>query len=163
MNNRSAFTLIEMTVVIAIIAMFATVVIVRYKAPLATAKVQNVIERLEHQDRLLRNFAKQHSRPVLLAVDQETGIFTPQNSGSVPCGVQPVTLPSGVQLECLYIGTEVADKIHYASDGTSPTYVLGLKSGDGKVTWLLVIGATGQTVRSADEALLAELGVGPKR
>jgi prepilin-type N-terminal cleavage/methylation domain-containing protein len=148
---RGGFTLVEILAVLAILAMFVTLVTVNYQAPLLDARLQNAFERMEGLDRTLRLVAQNQGRPIKLRIDLAHGELAAECGSGGGDFNETYTLPAGIRLEQLCVDQERIDgdeaTILFSSAGTSATYAIGLTIPDGRCRWLLVVGATGQTVQ----------------
>jgi prepilin-type N-terminal cleavage/methylation domain-containing protein len=155
MQKQSAFTLLELMAVMALMAILAGSVALSLKTPYQAAKFENAVERVIFMDRELRDHAMRYAASAEMRI--ELG-----NSTIISC-VEPnkretvmpkFTLGNGIQVEQVAFGKKRIDsgcaEIGFTEKGRSPTYAMRF-SGGGKRQWLVFLGITGQVLRINDE------------
>ena len=75
-RNRSAFTLVDMVVVLAVLAMIAEAAVFSSQAPLQNVRLQRVLASIEDADRRARPEARRSTQTVELTIDGHNGTAT---------------------------------------------------------------------------------------
>lgn len=163
--GKSGFTLLEMVVVLAIMAMIVAAAAMSLRKPLQTARLKRAMASLEDADLRARNEARKRSQPVQLVVDGNRNTATHAIAGA-GAGYEvrrSLALSGGLRIDRYLTAGRSSNEdrfsVSYSPDGQSNTYAVRV-SGDGKFKkWLVVVGATGQYVQShEDSAVEAILG-----
>lgn len=153
--HRRAFSLIEITVVILVLAVIAGAVTLRMAASVQRARMDDVIGRIEQFDRLARVHTREHDRPLRLVVDMTAGTFqrTDARGSDEPC--PPLVLPDGYRIARLLVKAHAATSgsvsITCSRLGLTPSYALGIEGPAGQRKWLLVTGLSGRFVECESE------------
>jgi prepilin-type N-terminal cleavage/methylation domain-containing protein len=156
--HRSAFTLIEMLVVLVLAAILATIVTVSMTRSVRAAQAEDVAGRIATYDRLARDYCRRFGKPGRLVFDLGSGTITrvagetdtvsPENVGGA------LHLPSGVVLSSVVTesGTATAGSvsIHCSADGQTPSYAIELTDVRGQQSWIVTAGLTGKTLKVSD-------------
>ena len=91
--RRRAYSLIEITAVILVLAIIAGSVTLRMAATVQRARMEDVVGRIEQFDRLARVHVREHDRPLRLVVNISAGTIrrTDPRGRDEPC--PPLVLP----------------------------------------------------------------------
>ena len=147
-----AFTLIELTAVLAIFAILMTAAALSLKGPYEAARFENAMERLALLDRQIRDHARRFDRPAELGIDLATGTLVCLDVQEGESLMRPYRLGHGIAIHQAIVDDRSSDfgqtTVHFSSRGQSPTYALGLRNAGGATQWLVFLGATGQMIRS---------------
>ena len=154
---RRGFTLVELCVVVAILALLVAVTAVSVRQPLVQAQRGKVIEQVRFMDALARRRCGDSFAPYSMRLKPESGlIWLVDRKGSKLAGA--VGLPSGLKL-LRVIGAKKDQsgvyEIRIDEFGTSSSYACKIGKQEGASEWLVVLGLTGQTykVDSAKNAM----------
>jgi prepilin-type N-terminal cleavage/methylation domain-containing protein len=161
MIKHCAFTLIEMTVTITILAIVVSLVAVNYREPVNRARLENLFEQIDLLDQRVRNWAKTNNIPAQINVDLDRGIFMPEQENGSKIWLPEVKVPDGMKLKELRIMGENRfgkdTKIHYTSQGIAPCWAYSIVHSGNREQYRLIIGATGQSVTLPNEDELKRL------
>jgi prepilin-type N-terminal cleavage/methylation domain-containing protein len=168
---RSAFTLLEMLIVVALASILATVTAVSFAGAYRSARARDVADQVARYDRLAREASRRFGRPGRLTFDLDQGVVsrTPA-AGTAPEGDEPsgdrggttpaaLHLPAGFRIARLVSArtTATAGRVSLpcSTRGQTPSYALSIVGPKGDGSWLIVAGLTGK-VQSAIDANEAE-------
>ena len=146
--QRRAFSLVEVTVVILIMAIVAAAVTIRIQTPMRHARIEDAAGTIGQFDRMTRLAAREQDRPLRMVLGLPARELKRTDEHGGPAGM-PIALPTGVTVEQLLVrgqaasGTQVA--ISCSSRGLTPTYAMLVSSG-GQRRWIVVAGLTGEVV-----------------
>jgi len=162
---NAGFTLLEMVVVLAIMAVIATAAAISFQKPLRAARLERAMAGLEDADFRARTEARKRSAMVELLVDGGKNIATHSIAGSADGGQvrRTLALSGGLNIDRYWTaGRSTNDDrfgVWFSPDGQSNTYAVRVSDDDDHQKWLVVVGATGQYVQlhedRAVEAILA--------
>lgn len=148
-DRAAGFTLIELTVVLALMAALVSVAIVSFRATCERARLRFAIEEIAAADQHLRDQAARFGRGVQLTIDLDRHRLTMHTLDGEGKPVDRAAALSRVRLDGIYVRSALArygvHHIAFSSSG-SPSYAIGLRAASGAARWLLVCGATGQTI-----------------
>jgi general secretion pathway protein H len=151
-SRKDGFTLIEVVVVVAIMALLATIGAVSLRGTIDRYYLSQARQAIEISDAKARRIARTTGRPVLMNVDRlEKQIEIHESTFRIPAGVEIASVEMASRLSG---GTQIG--IPFSDDGWSPTYAIELKRGE-LGQWIVVIGASGQVVRVNEEGAANEL------
>lgn len=160
-RRRRAFTLVELMAVVLLTALLATAVSLSLVHSRRIVQLQEVLDQLAFQDRLMRQQARQANRParLLFQLDQDrvarVDSADPQVSGSC------VQLPRGYRIDRLRLPGGEASMGEIAlpcsANGHTPTYALRISAPQGQRQWIVVAGLTGQVQKEMDENTIHQL------
>ncbi|MDR1480183.1 MAG: prepilin-type N-terminal cleavage/methylation domain-containing protein [Planctomycetaceae bacterium] len=159
--KRCAFTLVELAVVMAIIAIIVSMVAVNYRQPVNRARLENFFEQIDLLDQRVRRWTKTNNIPARINVDLDRGIFTAEqeNGGKFP--LPNVKTPDGMKLKELRIMGENRfgkdTKIPYTSQGIAPCWAYSIVHSGNCEQYRLIIGTTGQSLTMVSEEELKQL------
>lgn len=155
--NRPGWTLMELIVVVALMAVISAGAIVVVRAPLAAGRMQSDIDAALQADRLARSHALRFGRPsdlvyeigspATLIVEQ-----TPSKAGASRQleSLKDVRLPSASR-------TTRSVTIPIDADGRSPSYGLRFVNTRDEDVWIVVAGGTGQPLQGLTQQDVNEL------
>lgn len=154
-ENRSAFSLIELLAVVAILGLFAAVTTISLRGSLFVSRQQSEWQQLQSMDSTLRAQCRRLRQPAALRVDLSTGVWDRHISGMTPLRVNETR-----HLQAVSTHGQAAQSgevtIFYRADGTSDSYAVQL-TGDGASQWRLVCGGTGQWIEDTSHETLRTL------
>ena len=157
----SAFTLIEVLVVLVIIGLLAAVATVRLQEPLQNARLGNVIQRIAFTDGQVRSHAQRFARRARLVYDLEKNLVYAESEAASGAAHLRFELPGSVQLDQvrLHRSGSVGRKatIEVTPQGQTPSYAVKLGAGDRAGLWLFFSGVTGQVTQVDRESDVEEL------
>lgn len=165
-HRRAAFSLIEMTLVLLVMSIVAGAVTIRMEGPLHSARMDEVIAQIADFDRLSRQYARRHDRPVLLVVDLSMGRLRRSGRGDDAYGQdlgEPLELPEGYAIERLLVRRRDVQtgsaSIAFGRHGLSATYAIRLGGPNGRRRWLCLTGLGGQAIEmtQTDENALRDI------
>jgi prepilin-type N-terminal cleavage/methylation domain-containing protein len=148
--RNSAFSLIEITVVILVLAIVAGSVALRMGGTVRRARMGDVVGQVEQFDRLARLHAREHDRPLRLVVDMSAGTIkrTDPRGRDEPC--PPLVLPDDCRIARLWIKGQAVESgsvsITCSRLGLTPSYALLLEGPAGQRKRLLAAGLSGRFV-----------------
>jgi prepilin-type N-terminal cleavage/methylation domain-containing protein len=149
-NPPGGFTLIELTVVIAILVMLLSVAVVSMRSPYRAARLEDAIERISSFDRQLRNQARRFDRLFELKINLRDSSLEAR-SGDARQKIEPLRLGAGLRIDRVKTKLRQVDyrelAIPISCSGHSPTYALRLRGADDRKHWLVFTGVSGQLVR----------------
>ena len=155
--SARAFTLIEVTAVLALTAILAAAAGVALAGPRARAVAADAVDQLAYADASVRRTAVDH--PQTFTIDLSDGQLS-RSEGGGPL-VTLAELPAGVRVTRVLVGGDVIDfgqaQIAMSAGGRSGSYAVGLSTPAGP-RWVVVAGLTGQVIAVAD-ASAAEAAV----
>jgi len=158
MKQNPGFTLLEMTVVLAILAMAASLVAVNYREPVNNARLEHAFETIERLDQRVRNWCKTHNVPAKIRVDLDRGVFVAEKESGGPLSIPEAKIPNGMKLKELRIMGENRfgrdTQIPYTSRGTAPCWAYSIAYSGNREKYRFIIGATGQSVPFENEDAL---------
>jgi prepilin-type N-terminal cleavage/methylation domain-containing protein len=163
-----AFSLIELSLVLLIIAIAAAAVTLRVQGPMGHARMRDAVDAIGQFDRTTRQAARAQDRPLWLTVDLAAGTIRRVTDSGREADGAVLSLPDGFAMERLLVrGQETGDSaraLTCSRSGLVPTYALLLRGG-GERRWLVVAGLTGELLEVAGEGEARELvaATGPGR
>lgn len=151
LRRRKAFTLLELTLAIALTGLMAGVAVLSLRTPLAKVRFESAVEQIVALDRLARCHADRHGQACLLNIDmpkRQLQVFSDGKSPRRPAFT--ARLGTHVTVDQMqYPGYRVGvdgGEIRFSERGDSPTYALRI--GDhSHAEWLVFLGTTGQSMR----------------
>ena len=142
---RRGFTLVEMTVVIAILAMIAALVVPNMIAIKRSQDIRVMEASLLRAPAEARNEARKAQVPVVLRVDGDVLVMERMSTEGDPEEVKRVTLVDGVRIESARQGSETMDLASWQwvvyPDGSADTGLLEFSEGETRKS--LVLAADG--------------------
>ena len=158
--RKSAFSLVELTVVLAIAGIAAGAVALRLARPLGIARMADALSSIRDFDLSTRSAARSQDRPLRMVADLDGGrlICTDERGG--PSGGPTLALSPGSRIERFLVGGQ--DRyggeaaVLYSRQGLTPTYAYCLQS-QGRRQWVAVAGLSGQQVLVENEQEAREI------
>jgi len=157
-TNRSAFTILEVVTVLAILALAASLVAVNYREPVNSTRLEHAFETVERLDQRVRHWCKTHNTPVRITVDLDRGVFAAIGENGQQLSIPEATIPDGMKLKELRIMGENRfgrdTQILYSTRGTAPCWAFSIAYSGNRKKYRFIIGATGQSIPFEDEDAL---------
>ncbi len=145
---RTAFTLLELLVVLVIVVLLTSIVAVRMQAPYANARLAEVLKRIEFVDGQARGHAHTFAMPWRLTFDLDRGRVYAQRNGSRDERHCEVVLPATLRIRhVVTLADEVGagtTHIDVSPRGVTETYAVCVSTQTGSASWLLFAGVSGQ-------------------
>ena len=157
--RKDGFTLMELTIVLAIMAIAAAAVALKLQVPLGQARAKDLVEQVAAFDHLTRTAARDQDKPLRMVFDANAGQIsrTDENGQAVGSGLE---LPERCRLEKLLLpdgATGGADAVVTCSRrGLTPSYGLVLRKDNVQAQCLLVAGLSGQMTEMSSEKELQD-------
>lgn len=148
---RSAFTLVELMVVLVIISITAATVTLRLEGPLRRATTEDVLQRIAAFDLRTRTLARGHDLELSITVDLARGELSRTSAADEHEELgSTLALPPDYRLAVAVVAghpeaTVGRVAVPCSRLGLTPSYAVCLEDRDGRRHWLLVAGLTGQT------------------
>ena len=148
MTPRRGFSLIELAVVMAILAIVAGVVVLRMHGPRQAVAMQDVLDRLASLDRLARLHARGHDQPLRIVVDPASGVVRRVEAKDGQAVGVAVALPPGYRIQSVRVGADdpagTSASIGVSRHGLSASYAVAIEGPAGQRKWMLIAGLTGE-------------------
>ena len=155
MQQNPGFTLLEMTVVLTILALAASLVVVNYREPVNNARLEHAFETIERLDQRVRHWCKTNNAPARIKVDLDRSVFVAEKENGGPLPIPEAKIPGGMKLKELRIMGENRfgrdTQIPYTSRGTAPCWAYSIAYSGDREKYRFIIGATGQSVPFENE------------
>jgi prepilin-type N-terminal cleavage/methylation domain-containing protein len=154
--KHAAFTMIELTAVLLILAITVAAVAMRAQTPLRQANMREAVDAIADYGMVTRQAARQQGQTMWLSVDLSAGTFARIGARGQALGGAPLTLPTGMKVERVLVAgrLEVADaqqvSIPVGPAGLTNSYGLLLSSGPRR-QWVIVAGLTGELTQVDSE------------
>ncbi len=159
-HDRSAFSLIELTVVLLILAISAAAVTLRIQRPLGTARMRDLTDAIGHFDRLTRVSAQEQDRPLRIVADLSEGTLRRTDDRGRSLETRPLRVPKGFEIRRALVRGRETERgeviIPCSRRGLTPSYAL-LVVGGGRQQWVVVAGLTGELVEVGSEKQVREI------
>lgn len=154
--TRTAFTLIELVVSLAILSLLSLIVFTRSTQQMQNARVTSSVERLAILDQTARAYANRSGSYVTLRfAPLARNVRRENDSDDLRSDNYTVPLPGVIQrmrIRTDRVWSSSPTKIAIGRNGRSRNYALRFDLGDQRVRYFAVIGATGQTITTVDES-----------
>ncbi|MGI9470654.1 MAG: pilus assembly FimT family protein [Rubripirellula sp.] len=147
-RRRTAFTLLEVVVVMVIIGILSTLAVMSLSGTMDRYRLDRAIETVELFDARARRQASNRRAPVDATIHLQRNRLQIESSNGPAARV--FSLPGGVEIASVrlsrksVVGSEL--DLRYNQDGISPSYAVELKRGKHS-RWLVVLGVSGQIVQ----------------
>lgn len=150
--SRRAFTLPEMMLAVALMAVLATVAAVSLAGAKRAARMQDVVEQMTAYDRSAREWSRRFDRPTTLEIDMGAGSIS---QGRTDDSFRaPLRLPAGFHIRAVRdTGNQTTSGqtgIACSPLGQTHSYAILLEGPAHQQQWLLFVGLTGQTLALHD-------------
>ena len=145
--NRRAFTLIEILAVVVILGLIAGAVSITLAASAQKATFTGVIEQVAWLDRTTRRYCVQHGQSARLTFDTFTQIIS--RPAKDDAYTSTLRLSAARLDRVRTLGSLAGDEegaITITPAGRSATYALRFVGPTGQVSWLVILGLTGEVV-----------------
>lgn len=153
MSRANGFTLIEIVVAVAIMALLATAAAFSFSRPLHRARAVEAIEQIRYLDSSSRDFARRFGRNVQIAFDLSENAIE-RREGTSHDATFSAQIASPLRIEAVWTaGRRINDGeaiIPVSSLGISPTYAVKLSGPQGE-RWVVVTGLAGETATYSDD------------
>jgi prepilin-type N-terminal cleavage/methylation domain-containing protein len=150
--SRRAFTLPEMMLAVALMAVLATVAAVSLAGAKRAARMQDVVEQVTAYDRGAREWSRRFDRPTTLAIDLGAGTISQGRTDD--SSRAPLRLPTGFHIQTVRDAenqmTAGQTRIACSPLGQSRSYAILLEGPAHQQQWVLFVGLTGQTLALHD-------------
>jgi prepilin-type N-terminal cleavage/methylation domain-containing protein len=160
LSHRHAFTLIELTVVLALAALIVTVAVVKLHEPYRKARLEGTLERIMLFERQVRNYAIGHNRAGILRIDTRPSTLEFVISDRNPDSLR-FPLDDELTIDRIFTAdgksSHTRAEIHMSGGGTTSSYALSVQDAAGERRWLLFLGITGQVIKIDEERRFHEL------
>lgn len=155
-SHNRAFTLLELVVVLALLAIVTTAVTMSLRQPLQNARLQRALASLEDADHRARVEARKWSTAVELRITSTGEVRqTALHAADAALSERVVALDGGLRIDRFLTASADSDEgelvVRISPTGQSDTYAIRLRAGDQRQAWLLVVGASGQTNRTNED------------
>ena len=153
--KTKAFSLIELSVVMLILAIAAAAVSLRVRGPLQQAQMKDLLGQIVQFDYLTRTYARQHDQPVIVSVNLDAGLISRTSAdGSRTVGGQ-LELPSRCRIGQVVLAGEAMDRgsavIRCSRRGLTRSYAMRIEETNGPIQWVVISGLTGDALEPKDE------------
>lgn len=157
-HGRSGFTLIELIVVVAIMALLYASAAMMVRQPLEHSRWGHVVAQLEALDESAR-LRSRRSGPHSLVFDQANGRVTIQDRSGVEVG-PALVLPTGLAITSVVtpersqaenLGARRQTVVQFDRYGVASSYAVRVKSTETSRPWLVVTGMVGQRYLERDK------------
>jgi prepilin-type N-terminal cleavage/methylation domain-containing protein len=159
--RESAFTLIEIMVVIVLIGLLSTAVVLSFAAPVQRVRAQDAVERVRALDESARAQSRHSGDASQIVFDLSAGTLARRDGGGNV--VFEAALPSGFEIDRFRSGIEDRSSgeavMSCSALGLTRTYAVHLTA-PGLDQWLLFAGLSGEATVVKDEATLDSIFLG---
>ena len=158
MKHTDGFTLLEITVVLAILAIAVSLVVVNYREPVNNARLEHTFETVSRLDQRVRHWCKTNDTPARIRVDLDRGVFSAEKENGSPLPFHEASIPNGMKLKELRVmgrnrfGRDTI--VHYTSHGTTWCWAYSIAYSGNREKYQLIVGATGQSIPFENEDAL---------
>lgn len=154
-HNKLAFTLIEVLVVIALIAVLAAIVAAGFVPASGRSQLNKSTYQLAYMDQLARDTARRTGQSVHLIYDLRSEQITLSDEDDLPLRNNPAyVVPHPVVMDqMVFRGAKQSHtvlSVPVSARGMTPSYAVGL-SLPNHARWTVFCGLSGQSVEVADE------------
>ena len=166
----AAFTLLEMIVTLALLAVLAPVVTVSLAGPRRAARAQDAADEILNYDRLAREWCRRFGRPGGITFNLDRRTVRRVMAGESDSSPQPAALhlPGGFRIARLVSAgrSQEAGEVMLpcSARGQTPSYAVLLAGAEGAQQWIVVAGLSGKAVTAGDarevEAIFQSLSGG---
>ena len=161
MTRSRAFSLIEITLVLLLVAIAAAVVTVRMSGPAERMRMRDAADRVAQFDRASRAYALEHDESLRLVIDLSADEIARTDADGEEVSGRPLRMPGGWSIARLIINGEEAGvgsaSVSVSRRGLTPSYAVLLTGPADRSQWILVTGLGGEVVALDDENQLRDI------
>jgi prepilin-type N-terminal cleavage/methylation domain-containing protein len=154
-RGRDAFTLLELTAVLALSAALFALAMFSWRTPLQSSQFENTLERIKFFDRNLREHAIRFNVFTKLKINLADGKLTAVREGATDGGERTLRLNPLFRIERVQTSLRQTSygtaTIDISAQGQSSSYSLQLIDANSRRHWLFFAGVTGQVLRIDNE------------
>jgi prepilin-type N-terminal cleavage/methylation domain-containing protein len=147
------FTLVEMVVVIAIMALLTSAAALSFSGPLRATRASDAIRQVQSFDDATRQHAKRFGKDLQIVLDLSRDRLIRRQSADGPA-MHELQLPHGCRIERVRVGGKVIDSgeavLACSNLGLTRSYAAHLV-GPGLDRWILVAGLTGEVTTATHD------------
>ena len=158
-NDRWAFTLLEMLVVLSLITIVCGVVLVQFRGPYERALSSQSIFKLEQWLTKVRENAVRNRRDVGIRIDLAHALLTCTLAADKHISplVSELHISDTIQMDRLRLANKEFDsgsvQFRIDASGRSPTVAIHLVPSKAPAKWLMVLGGSGQIIELSKEGI----------
>ena len=148
--KQTAFTLVELTVVLLVLAITAGAVALRVAGPMARAKVENIVGRIAQFDRTTRRHCISNDRKVRMVIDLGEGRLQLTDAGGRDLQGQTLVLPKPLKIAQVVLAEDETSSgivtLSCSTRGLMQSYAMLVEGAGEREQWLMFCGLTGRVV-----------------
>ena len=151
--RQRGFSLLEMTLAVAIMGIAAAAVTLNVMSPIRRATMEDIVGQIAAFDNMTRTWARNQDRPLIMTVDISEGrIYRGRENNAEP--TESLKIPKSFRISRLVVGgSEIAygdAEIPFSGMGLSPTYAMLIEGKGSPARWIIVVGLTGEVLTETD-------------
>jgi prepilin-type N-terminal cleavage/methylation domain-containing protein len=166
MTGRRAFTLVEMMVAVALVALLAAAAALTFNRPLRRARALEAVEQVRYLDASTREFARRTGRPAAMVFDLDDNALS-REEGAGGRASYRTALATPVRIEAVRTPGRYDEygrrTVRVSALALSTSYAVKLSTPEG-AQWVLVSGLSGESRIVTDdtrvESILAQASGG---
>ncbi len=154
-STQRAFTLIEVTAVLVLVALLSTAAALSLKSAYRGSQMSDVIARVSAMDRTARRLSISQGTAGSIIIDQAEGSLRYKQASKTTDELLPVVLPADFEMtsvEVVGVAKHEQMVIPCSRQGRTPSYSLTLTGPGGSSRVLMVAGLTGQVLELETDA-----------
>ena len=142
-RQRRGLTLLELTVVIVIMALVASMVVISRSGTIQRFRAQRAFQEIKTFDQRARQFAEGRNLSVEITIDPADKLLKMQYADGVQLSGKSLYLDANSRLVVLDFEGEhsSATSVAISPTGISELYAVGIRKSDSSSRWLLFLGA----------------------
>jgi len=152
MNRRRGFTLIELSVVLTMIALFTAVAVVSLREPYQKIRFRNAIEQIDFWQTMQRKQCRRSRHSQVLVMDFDAQQL---RAGNARRPDQLLSFQGSIVVDQFMVAGATVNQgtpaIMMGTDGQCPTFAVHLTGPFQQTRWLLFAGTTGQLTELESE------------
>lgn len=160
-RHQAAFTLLELTAVLALAVALLALASFSWRVPYRAAQFEDALGRIEFFDRSVREHAIRFDVSAKLEIGLTDGTLTEAGDGAAREGQRQLRLNPLFRIERVQTSlgqiTHGTATIDISARGQSPSYSLQLIDANGQRLWMVFAGVTGQVMRFNKENDVREI------
>ena len=154
-RRRIAFSLVELSVVLLILAIAAGAIVLRVSGPMHRAQMNDAVDQVRSFDTLTRQIARQQGRPIQTVFHVGSGRISRTDSTGREGVGSVIELPGDFVISRLAIDGRTLGSgqaaVGFSSQGFSGSYAVRISGPSGQERWLLLAGLSGQPTELGNE------------